>query len=290
MKKSRIFNISLVFLLIVINFNVLSLKSVANPVPIPEGFEMGGIIYDINNSLNLINADVIFDIDSTDFQNNISILCNCNYTIYNPTNTTANITIYAPFSLQGYRESAWQVKVDSIPTDIDIVWDYELNPNLTSYFDIFFSFLMYFIVINTTIEQKTSQVVSYEFFSTMKNPLYEANSFSFQYILATAKAWENNITEKVEFNVQGKTPTSYTENTEKACNVSAIPSGRSYSWNWDNESINDDYVGISYSGRLLKPEVILVLSLLIGGNGLVGITLLVYFIVRKKKKLKERKG
>ncbi|MBY9016556.1 MAG: hypothetical protein KGD68_12750 [Candidatus Lokiarchaeota archaeon] len=289
MKKSKILNILLIFILLVINLDVKSLESFANPLPAPEIPYMGGIIYDNNNSLNLVNADVVFTIDSTDFQNDISVLFDGYYTIHNPTNTTANVTIYAPFSYQmSTIESDWQVEVNSIPTEFSFVWHYSLNSNLSSYFENYTSNIDFYIVINTTILKENSQVISYRFYRNTKNPLYNTDYFSIRYILGTARAWKNNITEKVEFKVQGKQPTSYTEYTEKVCNISTIPDGKSYSWVWDNESINDDYVGINYRGRLLKPVEVLFYIILLGSIGIGGVTLLVFLIVRKKRKKKSR--
>ena len=289
MKKSKILNFLLIFILLVINLDVKSLESFANPLPGPEILDVGGIVYDNNNSLNLVNADVVFTIDSTDFQNNISVLFDGSYTIYNPTNTTANVTIYAPFSFQlSIIESEWQVEVNGTPTEFSLVWAYSLNSNLSSYFENFTTYIAFFIVINTTILKENSQVISYRFYRNMENPLYNTDDYSIRYILATARAWKNNITEKVEFKVQGKLPTYYTEYTEKACNISTIPNGKSYSWNWDNESINDDYVGINYRGRLLRPEEILFYIILLGSIGIGGVILIVFLIVRKKRKKNSR--
>jgi hypothetical protein len=286
MKKTKILNILLIFVLLTINLDVISLKSFANPLPGPEILDMGGIVLDNNNSLNLVKADVLFTIDSTDFQNNISILFDGCYTIHNPTNTTANVTIYAPFSFQmSNMESEWQVEVNGTPTEFSFVWSYLLNSNLSSYFENYTtSYIAYYLVLNTTILKENSQIISYRFYRNTENPLYYTDFYQIRYILGTAKAWKNNFTEKVEFKVQGKLPTYYTKYTEKACNITTIPSGKSYSWNWDNESINDDYVGIDYRGRLLRPEEVLFYIILLGSIGIGGVTLIVFRIVRKKKR------
>jgi len=289
MKKNKILNILLLFILMIINLDAKSLECYANPLPGPEMFEMGGIVYDNNNSLSLANADVVFTIDSTDFQNNISVLFDGHYIIYNPTNATVNATIYAPFSFQGDGiESKWQVEVNGTSTEFNLVWAYSLNSNLSTYFENYSTYIAFFIVINTTIFKETSQVISYRFYRNMENPLYYTNFYSIRYIVATAKAWNNNITEKVEFKVQGNLPTSYTDNTEKECTISNIPNGKSYSWNWDNESINDDYVGIDYYGKLLKPEEIFFYIILLGSIGIGGVTLIVFLVVRKRKKIRNR--
>jgi len=289
MKKSKILNISLILILLVIKLEAKSLECFANPLPEPEIHDMGGIVYNSNNSLQLINADVIFTIDSTDFQNNISVLFEGYYTIHNPTNTTANVTIYAPFSYQiSDNESEWQVEVNDSPTEFNFVRAYSLNSNLSSYFENFTSYIEFYIVINTIILKENSQVISYRFYRNRANPLYYTDYYSIRYILATARAWKNNITEKVEFKVQGNLPTSYTENAEKLCNISTIPNGKSYCWNWDNESINEDYVGINYSGRLLKPGELLFYIILLGSIGIGIVTLTVFLSVRKKRKKKSR--
>ena len=289
MKKSKNLKFLLIFLLVFINLNVISLQSRANPLPPPEVVDMGGIIYDNNNTLNLVNADVVFTIDSTDFQNDISVLFEGYYTIHNPANTTTNVTIYAPFSLPvATIESDWQVEINGSSTDFNLVWADSLNSNLSSYFESYTTSIAFYIIINTTILKENSQVIWYRFYKNMENPLFNSDSFSIRYIVATARAWKNNITEKVEFRVQGKLPTSYTEYTDKICNISTIPNGKSYCWNWDNEYITDDYVGINYRGQLLEPGLVLTLILLLGGSGIGGVILIVFLIARKKRNKKSR--
>ena len=290
MKKNKILNVLLIFLLLVIKLDVKSLGSYANPLVPPEVLDMGGIIYENNNSLNLVNADVVFTIDSTDFQNNISVLFDSNYTIYNPTNSTVNVTMYAPFFFHdSLLEHEWQVEVNGTPTEFNLVWGYTLNPYLTSYFDNYILNIDLFIVINVTILKETSQVISYRFYRNMVNPLWDTNSFSIGYIVGTARAWNNNITEKVEFKVQGKLPTSYTEHTEKPCNISTISNGKSYCWNWVNESINEDYVGVEYYGQLLIRDGILIFIIIVGSIGIGGATLIILLVVRKRRKRKNHK-
>jgi len=289
MKKNKSLNILLIFILLVINVDVKSLESFANPLPAPKLLDMGGIVYDNNNSLNLVDADVVFTINSTDFPNIISILFDGNYTIRNPTNTTANVTIYAPFAFpEASIESEWQVAVNGTPTEFSSVSHFSLNSNLSSYFENYTSYIslyeVYYIVINTTILKETSQVISYRLYRTTENPLSDTTHYSIRYIVATARAWKNNITEKVEFKVQGKLPTSYTEFTEKKCNISIIPNGKSYSWNWDNESMNDDLVGINYRERLIRPEEMIFYIILLGSIGIGGVTLIVFWIKKKRKK------
>ena len=172
MKKSKILNILVVFILLVINIDVKTLESYANPLPGPEMLEMGGIVYDNNNSLNFVDADVVFTIDSTDFQNNISVLFDGQYTIHNPTNNTANVTIYAPFSFWGASiESGWQVAINGTPTEFSSVWAYSLNSNLSSYFENFTAYIALYIVINITILKETSQIISYKSLKDYYAPL-----------------------------------------------------------------------------------------------------------------------
>jgi len=289
MKKTKFLNILFIVVLLVVNLDIRSLECSANPLPGPVELDMGGILYANNNSLNLVNADVVFTIDSTDFQNNISVLFDSNYTIHNPTNTTANVTIYAPFSFQmGDMESDWQVEVNGTTTEFSYISSYSLNDDLSSYFENFTRYIRFYLVINTTILKEKSQVISYRFYKNIYYPLRDANEFSIRYIVATARAWKNNITEKVEFKVKGELPTSYIDYSEKACNISTIPNGKSYSWNWDNESINDEYVGITYSGRLLGfGEVMLIIALSVT-IGVGGVVLITFLAVRKKRKKKKR--
>lgn len=284
MKKNKFFNILLISCLLVINIDVLTHECYANPAPIPDIFELGGIIYDNNNSLHFLNADVVFDIDSTDFPNNISVSFDGSYTIYNPTNETVNVTIYAPFSfLVQASESDWQVKVNGTSTEFKLVEGYSLNYNLTSYFESYtISYISFYIIVNMTILKENSQIISYNFQKNIVDPLQD-REYSIRYIVGTARAWKNNITEKVDLKVQGELPNSYTTNTEKICNVTSISNGKSYCWNWDNEPINDDSVGITYRVNLLDFGGIILITIILG-IGIGGGVVLIVFLVKRKKK------
>jgi hypothetical protein len=266
-------------------------ETIANPVPIPMEYFMGNIFTNSSLSFNLVNADVAFDIDSTDFENNIGISFEGNYTLFNPNNTT-EIMIVAPFSVsEVVINSSCIVEVNDSEIMFDIGDPYELGieawvMNYSMYY------LWTFIVCNITIPENDSQTLKYKFNGLMPtpiNPRRRNQQFSILYDLETSEAWSGNISERVEFRVYGKLPNSIIEwpTDEDRLVTLDMEGGRIYAWEWNNEHINTEQIGINYRGELLVQWQKIIVGVSIGISVPVIIVTIV-LVVRKKKKSKFR--
>jgi len=262
-------------------------------MPIPDDYFLGGIIPNDNVTLNLLDASVAFNIDSNDFLNTIGVNFDGNYSIFNP-NMLMNVTLYAPFRFDSELiNSSCDVQVNGTPISFELIEMYELEYNVSEmiedYLSNSFSPLSTLIVCNLTLAENITINIRYRFNCSMQNPLYESDEFSITYDLGTAKAWQGNITEKVEFIVSGKIPNSYLElsnySLEDRCQITNITNGRVYAWEWDDENINTQLVGILYRGKLTKTWDWWVV-LLIGGS-IAGINVLVVFLILYRRKRKK---
>ena len=290
--RNLIMSTSLIVIL-VINFFIFIPKTYSNPMPIPDNYFLGGIIPNDNITLNLLDASVVFNIDSTDFLNTIGINFDGNYSIFNPDNVM-NVTLYAPFRLDSELiNSSCDVQVNGTPISFKLIDIYELEYNVSNvimgYLSSSFMFRSNLIVCNLTLAENSTTIIRYRFNGPMLNPLYTHDEFSINYDLGTAKAWQGNITEKVEFVVNGKIPNSYREfsnySLEDRCQITNINNGRVYTWEWDDENINTQLVGIIYRGRLLRTWALWV-ALLIGGS-IAGINVLVVILILHRRKRKK---
>jgi hypothetical protein len=282
-----------IIVMLMINFFIIIPKTYSNPMAIPADYFLGGIIPNDNITLNLLDASVVFNIDSTDFLNTIGINFDGNYSIFNPDNLI-NVTLYAPFRLDSdLINSSCDVQVNGTPISFELIKIYKLEYNVSEmimdYLSNPFLSLSNLIVCNLTLAENSTTTIRYRFNGTVQNPLYAADEFSITYDLGTAKAWQGNITEKVEFVVNGKIPNSYREfsnySLEDRCQITNINNGRVYTWEWDDEYINTQLVGIIYRGRLLQIwawwEVLLI------GGSIVGINVLVVFLILHRRKRKK---
>ena len=276
------------FVILFMNLEIISFNSLSNPLPGPSNYELGGILHENNNSLYLLEANVKFDLDCTDFLNNISLSFDGRYTIFNPTNNTINTTIYAPFNYNFHIEkSDWDVKINGTAKEFSLISPFDLDTMTEDYLMNYSGYVDYYVILNTSILVNNTQVIRYSLNISFENPLYWTDYQSIRYILSSSKAWKNNILENVKFVVIGKLPGYYTEDTEKECILENLPNGKIYSWNWHDEKIEDDYVGITYRGRLLRPEEILFYTIfIIIGIG-VATFLTIFFISRRKRKKKK---
>ncbi|MFX1480102.1 MAG: hypothetical protein ACFFCI_18435 [Promethearchaeota archaeon] len=292
MKKVRSI-LLLLSLAVMLNGNIFLCGTIANPIPVPIDYFMGGICTNNTLAFNLINADVIFDIDSTDFENNIGISFEGNYTIFNPNNAT-EIMIAAPFSVSELViNSNCTVEVNDSQISFEIGSDWELGiTEFVSNYTAGYSWA--FIACNITIPENASQTIKFKFNGLMPNPLnpYRRNDqLSILYDLVTSKAWSGNISERVEFRVHGRFPDRIEERTEWGYEAkdrlitTSIANGKMYSWEWNNEQINTRQVGIIYEGELLTRQQKIIVGVSVG----CGVPIIIVGIVlgvRKKKRSK----
>ncbi|MFX1281986.1 MAG: hypothetical protein ACFFA3_21735 [Promethearchaeota archaeon] len=283
MEKRRSFYLLIFTLVLVMDGKIFISETIANPLPGPEVYNIGGIVTK-TITFNLTNAEVVFDIDSTDFKNNIGISFDGNYTIFNP-NNKSEIIIYAPFSVEeSVVNSNVTVEVNSTQISFDVgnaydfgiedwVWNYSLFELWT------------YIKCNITIPENSSQTIRYKFDGLISKPLGGGTGeFSINYDLETSNAWSGNITERVEFRVHGKLPDRYSEYTrgvyEDRCIITDIDHGKIYSWEWNNERINTLQVGIMYISSFNWLRTILIA---VGITVPISIIIITFVLIRRRR-------
>ncbi|MFX0031394.1 MAG: hypothetical protein ACFE9P_01925 [Candidatus Hermodarchaeota archaeon] len=293
MKKKELSLLILIVTSLMLSYTVLIPRINCNPLPAPEDHFVGGIVSNRSVSLNLLNADVLFNIDSTDFSNNIGIDFSGNYTIFNP-DKKINITLYAPFSLEiDVVSSNCLVQINDTMIPFEILYIYELDYNVSTYIEDYLSspgsmFITALIICNLTISENSTNTIKYQFSGMMPK---RSNDFSISYDLGTARAWEGDLNEYVEFKVIGKIPDGYREYTngtfEDRCEITDINNGKVYTWEWNNEKTNILQVGIIYKAKLFSFEFIILIIVLVGVSAIIGITITIIMVRRKRKIQKE---
>jgi len=283
------------FFLIIIfsNLNVfLSQNSIANPIYIPDVTFSGGLLPKENYSLSLISANVEIVADTSNLKLLGEIHFNGNYTIFNPENDI-NITIGAPFNFYPIDNCTVLLNGTNIPFTIkndneifdeencEILQQYMVNTNELPSFNIFW------VLCNISIPKNSSIRLEYKFNTPRPKSTERVKYFYIIYDVGTARLWNGNITEVVEIIVHKNLPTSiYSENL---CDTSNILNGMSYRWEWNEERIEVNYVGLHYYVDLsneydylynsIKFTLILVVSI-------VGIILL---IIKRNSNIKNKK-
>lgn len=129
--------------------------------------------------------------------------------------------------------------------------NYPWDESIFSYFDWFSGYRRKFVVFNISIAKNKSIEIEVNFEVTLSNRYSDSsNILRIFYDVGTSRAWNGTITERVEFNVHGKPPDSYSDYREGSfeynCTISDIENGRSYAWEWENERIMTNSVFISY--------------------------------------------
>ena len=258
----------------------------------------GNLFPEENCSLIMTNASVIFDVDYKEQYNRIDIGFKGNYTIYNP-DATQNITVAAPFSsIFKNLESTCVIKIDNnikpfklIHLDWSDPWDEYLDS-----IGLGMSNTRSFILTNVTFPENSSIKIEYSFEAYIDQPNSDDHLYIY-YDVGTSRAWNGTITERVEFKTHGKLPDSYSKNIPDmynySCRISNFSNGRSYTWDWLNETIMIDSVYISYSYPFNRfwgfAGAFIILGVYGGANlALVFIAIRIYNrIKRKRRKSKE---
>ncbi|NPD87478.1 MAG: hypothetical protein HGN29_02060 [Asgard group archaeon] len=234
-------------------------KSAANPIYVSyyyyNGLTMGGIIPSKTNyNISMKNADVKMTIKSNPskgiHQELFEVSFLGSYKFYNP-HETITLTIAAPFYGvdQGF--------VDSLLVKVN---GREIQHNFTEITDnVFFQWNRYlinyyerdFILSNITFEGGTFTSVEYSW-NTSNDEFY------YVYDVGTGRSWKGNITERVEFRIEGYQPERVIDNSEgtlsQKLQIIENLNSTSYIWFWDNEYIEEDYVGMKFDKTLIRQE------------------------------------
>ncbi|MFX1387739.1 MAG: hypothetical protein ACFE9M_11030 [Promethearchaeota archaeon] len=238
--------IMIFFIAILTNLSFTKLDIVkGNPIAIPIYRYSGGLLPQENVSLSLISANVIIDADTSNLRYLGGISFEGNYTVFNPENDL-NITIAAPFSI--YPEYNLSVSVNGTFVPSDILYYDELESQLwEDYIDnIPWGNILprYWVLCNISIPENKTVEIHYKFNNPKPTYPSDLTSLDILYDVGTARLWNGTITEKVEIRVHGRAP-NYIYN-EQLCNVSDILDGKSHTWEWLDETIEINLVGIHY--------------------------------------------
>jgi hypothetical protein len=242
-------------------------------------------------SLIMTNASVIFDISFQEPYDQIDVSFRGNYTIYNP-NADQNITLAAPFSPDFKNlESTCNIEVDDEPKPFTI-HDYHWSDPWAEYLEsknLGITISRNFILTNVTFPENSSITLEYSFDAYIV-PDINDDQLDIFYDVGTSRAWNGSISESVEFKIYGKLPDAYSKNIPEffnyTCTISNFSNGRSYIWEWVDETImiNQVYISYSYSHRFIR----LITTIIIVACYL-GVPLIIVLIVLTLRKRYKRK-
>ena len=285
MKNNSILKFGLIVILLSINF--LNIKYVySNPAPVQLFYYAGVFIPNEDNNMTLFNANVVIDANTSDFNSLGELYFNGSYTIFND-GEFVNMTIAAPFNFFPTNECVISVNGTSTPYILYYSWDDES--------EVWESYLVnrtefkwqehFWLLCNITIPAKSSLQISY-IFKLSENEYYPKwGNYYIIYDVGTSRVWNGNITEDVSINIHGNLPdTIY---NEEKCIIKYIGDGKCYSWNWDNERINVDYVGVSYYFGS-PPSYLDIFSIIITctiiGLLIIAISFALYYYLKRKNR------
>jgi hypothetical protein len=246
-------------------------------------------------SLIMTNATVIFDIDYKEQYNRIDISFKGNYTIYNP-DTTQNITLAAPFSPVFKKlESTCVIKIDNTIKPFKFIQHHWSDP-WDEYLDsvgLGMSNKRNFILTNVTFPENSSVKIEYGFDAHIDQP-HSDDRLTIYYDVGTSRAWNGTITERVEFKTYGKLPDSYSKRIPDtynySCTISNYSNGRSYTWEWVDETIMIDSVYLSYSYPYHRfwgfAGAFIIIGVYAGANIILIVIAIKIYNRRKRKKIK----
>jgi hypothetical protein len=238
--------LELLLILLFINLNVSIIKpGSANIAPTLLRYA-GGFIPDIDVNITLLHANVLINADTSDIISFGEVSFSGNYTIFNH-GKSVNMTIAAPFAF--HPTNSCKIMVNSSNTQYLLYrdWETEAEPwelymvNRTEV-----PLLSYFwLLCNVTIPENHTLLISYEFSTFGHDYFTKLTNYVLVYDVGTSRIWNGNITEEVNINIHGKLPDTifYREK----CNVQDLSDGKNYRWNWDNERITTNFVGVLYS-------------------------------------------
>lgn len=226
-------------------------------------------------------ASVLFDIKALK-KNTFDIKFRGNYTFFN-TNDTQSIILGAPFGFE-MEDNITDIKIIANDTLIpyEIIEIYEEEYPQWNDFLGWYIVSRLFIISNVTFQSDSITSVSYSF-SAYINSQTAINSI--RYDVGTSRAWDEKVTEAVDFRVQGVQPSYYSS----GCNVTKIETGKSYSWQWVNTVIMENNVGISYDQRSFYEKNVIgfYMFFIYGIPTIVLVSIIVTLIVLLRKKQKK---
>lgn len=277
----------LLILSMLFGFAVISPKNLSgNPVVVTiNTLDIGGLIpYNQSHNLQMRKADVSIKLStSLDFK----VQFDGEYRIYNPSDT-AEFSIAAPFSdMSRGLEKSLTIKTNGTTLAYTL---YEMTETGLILWQNYFTsdYSRVFALCNVTFEGNSTTVIKYEWvLDVHESPTYTY----FTYDVGTGRTWKGYVNEKVEFRVYGVQPYKIVEDPENIIPRVQIQKhfiGKSYSWLWENEEIDENTVGVVYRDSYWKEgkassAMTFIACLLVVVNI---ILLIVYFMKKRKKGMK----
>ncbi len=258
--------------------------------------EFGMIIPKNNTNLMMPEAQVFFEVSSTDNLKEYQISFNANYTIFNPNETTTTLVgapfvHYASFNFNNFKVLANETEIEyeimTIEYYEDSPWYEYLGDPMER--DIFVSNLTFVSNTSTTLHYS----FDYKLFWKEGNAVYGFARLI--YDIGTARAWSGNITETVEIVAYGHQPNSpicIGRNEaglyEIEPTVMEIDNGFKYSWSWENERIEEDLIRCHFPfyQRRISPLNQFIIGVTLGSAAFLACTV---FIIIKVIKIRKRK-
>ncbi|NHJ21284.1 MAG: hypothetical protein EAX91_10090 [Candidatus Lokiarchaeota archaeon] len=278
MKRQVFVKLCLIVFIIGINGSYVR-YGFSNPAPIQLLNYAGGFIPNEDVNITLLDASVFIDANTEDFNALGEISFNGNYTIFNYDNTT-NITIAAPFHFYPTNNCIITVNGSITPYILYNYWEDEAeiwNEYLINRTEIPV-YRCFWLLFNITIPKSQFLKISYEFYTPSDIYYPKWGYYYLIYDVGTSRIWNGNITEKVRINIHGNLPDIIYN--EEACTIQDCYDGKIYTWNWTNECIDIDYVGVSYyfgSSPTYNPDIfsLIILSLVL--IGIIGIPIFIFW-------------
>ena len=265
----------------------------ANPLVVMEE-AVGGLLPENCTDLQMLNAVVIMEINERfKEEGDFKIDFDGTYIIYNP-NNTLEVRIGAPFlSYYSRITDTLTIKADGIEIEHEIIFqdEYEIEENWGSYFGLSLTQDRYFALCTLNFTGFSNTTIHYSFQSDIhKNRISDGiktyDALMIIYDLGTARAWNGNITERIEFRVHGEQP-KYVFNSTRTL-ITDFESGTSYIWKWNNELIENYWVfiGYEYPPNWIYPTSTSGFDKISFISGLLAVVIL--FSIRKKKIISSR--
>lgn len=262
----------------------------------------GGIIpSNYSHDLMMTNADVTMDINVIDYKKEFQVNFEGTYTIYNP-NSTVSYYIAAPFTEQ-FSDLSYSLSLKVNNTDVNYIIDYLEQAKIIEWNEYFYGYYSsrIFIISNITFQEKTNTVIEYKWNSTVEIDLsYSSGYYSPQetiliYDVGTSRSWNGNITEHVEFKIHGRQPSSYTGYSENmgssSFQVIKTEKGKSYLWEWEDEIIEENSIGVIYDYKRLaqKNNLLIILYTIFFLVLVINMIFLTLIIIKGIKRKRESK-
>jgi hypothetical protein len=259
-------------------------QNLANPAPVSLMYYTGGLIPQENVNITLLEANVLIHANTTDLNALGEMSFSGNYIIFNH-GSQANFTIAAPFEF--YPTNNCRIIVNSTNTPYILIhaWESEAdywNPYLVNRSDLNL-YDHFWLLCNVSFPQNSTLEISYQFNTTSNIYFPKWGYYYLIYDVGTSRLWNGNITERVEICVHGNLPNKIYY--EEICNTIDLEDGKSYEWNWNNEVIYVNYVGVSYYFNNLNNRnwldflitIIIIVSI-------ISVLLFIYILIKRRAK------